>query len=249
MIGLVAAIVLIAEILLIIFLPTIGYGLLALLGIILLVAILIPVGVHASYLASELIVRLKIACFEFKVYPRKKEEPKPEKPNNKPTKTKAKSEDKPKKKLKFSFEEILELLKKAINALGKFGKFTVHKFMLHYIAAGSDPYKTAMTFGQVNAALSSLAPLCAKKLRVKEDVDVWTDVDFVAEKTSLELELSVSLRIVQLLRVAVVLAWGALWVFVKNKRRLSKEAKQLNADKSNNEKIELNTKINTEERM
>ena len=119
-------------------------------------------------------------------------------------------------------DEILALVKAALRGFGKFGKLTVDRFMLHYVAAGSDPYATAMTYNYVNAALSSLAPICAERFIVK-DCDVWTNIDFAEEKTRIDFGLCVVIRIGQVFRMAFAVLFGALWILIKNKFRLLKE--------------------------
>ena len=176
---------------------------------------------------------------------KKKKEPRPE------------EEKKPKKKLEldFNMDEILELVKKALRSFGKFGrKLKVSRFVLHFTAAGRDPYNTAMTFAYVNAALSSLAPICAQRFTVK-DCDVWTDVDFVSEKIRLDLGIAVTIRIGQILGVGLGLGFGALWILLKNKIRLKKERRELKKaglleeDGQTTEKGKETNNIQAEERM
>ena len=102
----------------------------------------------------------------------------------------------------------------------------MRKFLLHYVAAGKDPYNTAMTYNYVNAALSVLAPICAQNFRVRGDVDVWTDIDFTSEQMQLDTELSITLRLAQVVHMALAVGVGALGVLIKNKRRLRKEKKE-----------------------
>ncbi len=239
---------LILEVLLIVFLPPVGWSVFGLIGLVLILLLIIPIGAHASYAGGEFTLAAKISAFEIKLLPKQQKKkkadtekkPKPEK------KTAAKAE-KPKEKKKFPFnlEEILELLKKTIKGLGKFGKLTVHKFMLHYMAAGNDPYNTAMSYGYINAALSALAPVCRQNLRVKDDVDVWTDVDFTKEKAEIEAELSISLRLIQVLHVGLVIVFSALPVLIRNIRRLAKANKANLTD--NNTEVNKENK-DTEER-
>ena len=114
------------------------------------------------------------------------------------------------------------LVKAVLRGFGKFGKLTVDRFMLHYVAAGTDPYATAMTYNYVNAALSSLAPICAERCIVK-DCDVWTNIDFTEEKTRIDFGLCVVIRIGQVFRMVFAILFGALWILIKNKFRLLKE--------------------------
>ena len=139
-------------------------------------------------------------------------------------------------------------MKKALKGVSKFGKLKVHKFMLHYIAGGKDPYSTAMTYNYVNAGLSSLAPCCSKAFSVNGDIDVWTDIDFTRDKMLVDTEFIITLRLIQALHVALVAGFGVLGVLIKNKRRISRERKA--AQKTDNhDSKNTDTNIQTEERM
>ncbi|MBQ7895585.1 MAG: hypothetical protein IJ364_03395 [Oscillospiraceae bacterium] len=200
---------------------------------VLVLLLLIPVGVDGEYIGGELKLSAKVCGFYIQLIPQKPKKPKKEKKEKK-QKTdsqpgnEAKAEKKKRKfKLSFNLEEILEIIKAALKAVGNFGKkLKVDRFLLHYTAAGKDPYSTAQTFGYVNAALSAMAPICAKRYRVR-DCDVWTRVDFVEEKMSIDFALALSIRVGQILSVAFALLFKALYVFIKNKLRLRKERKQL----------------------
>lgn len=248
MIGLIIAAIIVAYILLIIFLPVVALTILALVLIILLVVLLIPIGADVSYVSSEFSLALKIGFYSHKLLPKTKETEKPaeekiDAAENKPKKKKESSGgDNILKKLQLSFDEIIEIIKKALKGVSKFGKLTVHNFMLHYIAAGKDPYSTAMTYNYVNAALSALAPSAAKVFRVNGDIDVWTDIDFTREKMLTDAKLCLTLRLVQVLHVAVVAGFGVICVLIKNRIRI---AKQRRNEKKQNKEIN----IQTEERM
>ena len=112
-----------------------------------------------------------------------------------------------------------------LKGVGKFGKVTVNKFMLHYAAAGDDPYDTVVTYNYVNAALSTLIPICEEKFIVK-DSDFKTDIDFTAEKTKVDVELCATIRLAQVMHMLFAIAFGALGVLIQNKRRLRREKKQ-----------------------
>lgn len=223
--------VIVALVLLFIFLPVVAWILVGLVLVILAVVLLVPIGADVAYVDGAFSLAARIDGFAYQLLPKKpedpnkpprKKKPKPEKP---PAEPKPEAEAKPKRKLSFTKEELFELAQKALKGLGKFGKLTVRRFMLHYVAAGEDPYNTAMTYNYVNAALSTLAPICAEKFRVTGDVDVWTDVDFTTEKMRLDAALSITLRLIQFVHVGLVVAFGALGVLIRHKRRLRREAK------------------------
>lgn len=221
---------------------------------VLLLVMLIPVGVDAQYVSNEFKLSAKVCGIHIQLVPKKlseKHKPK-EKKEKKPKKVKAKDDDaaKPKKKLSFNFDELLALAKAALKAVGNFGrKLKVDRFLLHYTAAGSDPYNIAQNFGYVNAALSSLAPICAKRYKVR-DCDVWTKVDFMAEKMSTDAALALSIRIGQVLSVAFALLFKAAHILIKNKLRLRKEKKLLQKNQQFNKETNPETQnSNTEEGM
>ncbi len=190
---------------------------------------LIPVGFDAGYEQGKVHVSAKVMGILLQLYP--KPPPDPNKPpkEKKPKKEKPKKEQeekKPKKrKLSFNRDELLELAKAALKALGRFGrKLQVDRFLLHLRLTGDDPSDTAILFGYLNAALSSLAPLARSCFTVK-DSDVRTELDFSAEKTELDAALAMSIRIGQVLGVALGVGAKALVILLKNKRRLKREAK------------------------
>ena len=217
-----------ALVLLFIFLPVVAWILVGLVVLILAVVLLVPIGADVGYVDRQFSLSARIDGFAIQLLPKKpadpnkpprEKKPKKEKPPKEP-KQEEDATPKPKRKLNFSKEELLELAQKAIKGLGKFGKLTVRRFMLHYTAAWEDPYNAAMIFGYVNAALSTLAPVCAQTFRVTGDVDVWTDVDFTADKMRIDTALSITLRLIQVVHMALAVAFGALGVLIKNRRRL-----------------------------
>ena len=213
-------------VLLFIFAPVLAWILVGLVALLIAFVLFVPIGADVGYIDKQFRLALRVDGFAFQLLPKKhpdqekpKEEPKPKEEKKEPE---PKEEKKPKKSLNFTKEEILEIIKKAFKGLRKFGKLTVRKFMLHYTAAGVDPYYTAKTFSYVNGGLSALAPICARTFRCG-DVDVWTDIDFTANWMTLETELSITLRLIQVVRAAIAAGIGVLGVLLKRKKRLKKE--------------------------
>jgi hypothetical protein len=210
---------------------------------IIVLIMLIPVGADISYENGELGVSAKVCGILIQLLPKKpadESEPKKEKKppkEKKPKKEKTEKSDKPKKKLSFNKEEIFALVKAVIRGFGKFGKLTVDRFKLHYVAGGTDPYDTAMTYNYVNAALSTLAPICEEKFIVK-DCDIWTNVDFTEDKTKIDFGLCVVIRIGQVFRTVFAIGFAALGILIKNKIRLRKE-KKLNPEQESEPAVKL----------
>ena len=214
---------------------------LIILGVIIAIIVaimLVPVGADVAYEGGELRLSAKVCGMLLQLIPKPpadetkpKKEKKPKKPK-KPKKQKKQpeeqaqtGEEKPKKKLNldFSMDEIMGLVKSVLRGLGRFGrKLSVDRFLLHYTAAGKDPYNTAMTFGYVNGALTTLAPICRRSFDAK-DVDVWTDVDFTTEKTKVDFGVALTIRIGQIFGVVFTILFGALGIIIKHKFRKFKE--------------------------
>ena len=196
---------------------------------------LVPVGADVAYEGGELRLSAKVCGVLLQLIPKPpadETKPKKEKKPKKPKKQKKQpeeqaqtGEEKPKKKLDldFSMDEIMGLVKSVLRGLGRFGrKLSVDRFLLHYTAAGKDPYNTAMTFGYVNGALTTLAPICRRSFDAK-DVDVWTDVDFTTEKTKVDFGVALTIRIGQIFGVVFTILFGVLGIFIKHKFRKFKE--------------------------
>lgn len=207
---------------------------LTILGIILVIIILIcliPVGVDVDFTDERLTVSAKLCGILFRVFPRPPK-PKGEKKNSK--KPEEKTEEKepepqpeqaPKKKrqlpLNMNFDELTGLLKAVLRGLGKFRKTVVDRFLLHVTVAGSDPYKTAISYGYLNAFLSSLAPACKANLTVKKS-DIYTDIDFLSDWTKIDFGLALSIRIGQIFGILNTILFGAGKILIRNRIRVFK---------------------------
>ena len=205
---------------------------LKIIGIIVLIIFLIcqiRVGADIDYTGGNLRISAKFCGLLLQIYPRKASKPKEEKKaepekEQKPPKEKKPKRDKKKKKkeksgpgLMISGDEILELLKKVLEGLGKFSRgFHVDRFKLHWIIALRDPSDTARLFGFVNASLCSLAPVCAERFPCS-DVDVWTDVDFTSSQMKLDFGIAVVLRIGAVFSMLFTILFGALSILIRNK--------------------------------
>ena len=199
-------------------------------GIIVLI-MLIPIGADLRYEDGVIRISAKAAGMKIQLLPRQKKPPKAEKlkKENKPKPEKP-PEEKPEKKKKRSFpfnmEEIIDLLKTVLRGFGRFGrKFKVERFVLHWIAPAWNPYDSARIFAVVNAALSELAPICTERFHCR-DSSVWTDIDFTCEDMFLEFGLTFTIRIGQIVGTGLSIAFGALKILLRSKRRAKREEKE-----------------------
>ena len=227
------------------------------LGIIIgLVALIlfIPIGAEVSYIGEQLKVSAKVGGVKIKLLPKEPEDEKAKKAKR-PKKEKAKKEKPPKEqaapnapkhpKLSLTREEMLELAKRALKGLGKFGKPRVDDFLLHVVVAGKDPYNTVSGFNFLNSAICVLAPLCSQSFKVKE-YDISTDIDFTTERPRADVSICIVIRLSQVFHAAFSVAFGAMGILIRSKKRQKMEqrlvAQQIAAQPQQN--IE-NTQDNT----
>ena len=97
--------------------------------------------------------------------------------------------------------------------------------MLHWIAAGWEPYTIARVFSIFYAGLSQLSPICTERFHCK-DSSVWTDIDFVRDDMFLEFGLTMTIRIGQIIGTGLGIAFAALRIYLRSKRRTKAEAKE-----------------------
>ena len=206
---------------------------------------------HLSAKAGALTIRLLPKDPEKEAKPKKEKKPKKKKEKKKTEDGEA-AEEKPRKKLEFTFDELLDLLRAALKGFKKFGRaWKVDRFLLHLVVSGEDPYNTAMTYGYVNAALSSLAPLCRRRYAVR-DCSVATDVNFVTGSMSVELGLAMTVTLWRLLGAVNAVLFGALRILIRNRIRLWKEKrerKKNGPEEDQNIEIHENEPVQEEERM
>ena len=204
---------------------------LKIIGVLVLIIFLIcqiRIGADISFVDKELTVSVKFCGLLLQIYPRKsrqRKKPKPEEvteQEEKPKKEKKPKPKKPKKEKKgpglmIGTDEKTDLLRKVLEGLGKFASgFHVDRFLLHWLAAGKDPYVTARLFGAVNAILSALAPYCAEHFHCR-NTDVCTAVDFTTEEMKLDFGIAVVLRIGAVFSMLFTILFGAIGILVRNK--------------------------------
>ena len=214
----------------------VGWIILSVLVGLIIILMLIPIGADIRYEDGVIRVSAKVAGLKLQLIPKKKsdkkkEEPKEEPREEKKEKSKEKSEkEKKQKEFPFNLEEIFDLLKVAISGFGRFGRrFRVEHFVLHWTCAGMNPYLNARVFAVVNAGLSQLAPLCSERFHCR-NTSVWTDIDFTSEDMFFEFVLTATIRIGQIVRTVLRMAWEALLILLRSKRRRKQEAKEAESE-------------------
>ena len=221
--------VLAAFILLCVFLPAVGLTLLGIIVLLIVLVLNVPVGADAAYIGGEFTLAARANGFSFQILPKSRgaRTSRRRRRSRKKRKAKAQSESEPKsrKKLNFTKEELFELAKRVLKGVGKFGKG--HREQVHAALCrrGDDPYDTVVTYNYVNAALSTLIPICEEKFIVKES-DIRTDIDFTADKTKVDVELCATIKACAGHAHALRNSVRRARVLIQNKRRLRREKKQ-----------------------
>ena len=116
---------------------------------------------------------------------------------------KKKKEKKPKKPLP-TFDELMELLRLALNSLGKPLKRILKRVTFSHLSftamcGGSDAAKAAINYGAVNMALSSVLNLIDTFFTLKSPDNLRIDVDFYKEKTDIDLYCEVRITLAAVL--------------------------------------------------
>lgn len=179
-------------------------------GIILIIIFLLTLGkanVTVDY-GESLIVKIKYMFFPILTLPsakKKSEKPKKaKKKKQKPAKDE-KSEEKPKKKL--SLDDILELVKLALDSLGKplkkiLKRVEISHLALNIVCGGEDAAKAAITFGTVNIAVGNLLGWLDTFFTLKPVDELSVNVDFESEETTADAYVEVKLTIAAALAFA-----------------------------------------------
>ncbi len=178
--------------------------------ILLAVLLLLRIGVQVEYGPDSLAVRFRIGPRYVQIIPagtkKKKKGSKTEKP--------AKPERKPAKK-GGQLELIQELLPPVLRAIKRLcGKLRVDKLDLVLTAGAEDPSDAVVQYAVANAILGSLWHPIVNTCHVV-DGHARTEIDFEARKTVVYLLAEPSLRVGQLLALAVVFAVQALVILVR----------------------------------
>ena len=182
---------------------------------------------------------LKVLFLTFQLYPRKEKKLKLSDYTPKRLKQKAKknkkalskpkkkakgasgaSKDASKEKKKLSLDDIVELTELVVALLKTFfPKFNRHLKLeltkVHINVASEDAAKTAIAYGAVSAAVSTLVDYLDNTLTVKPrtERDIAVYPDFLSEKSSVDIRICASLRAWQIVDIAFSLALR----FVKEK--------------------------------
>lgn len=201
-------------------------------ALVLTVLNLLPVGVDAAYADDVFSLAARIGPFRLRLLPKPPDQ-KPKKKKKKPPKPK---KEKPKKRsAPPDIRTILALAKLGLQALDRFRqRLRVQLLRLVFVSGASDPYDTALAFGYVNAALGALTSLAERALRIDER-DIQTGVDFQAERPRIDARIVCTIRIGQI--VIIALAFGAGFLKQKMHAKQARAARAKTAPATQERKV------------
>ncbi len=189
-------------------------------ALVLTVLNLLPVGVDAAYTDETFSLAARVGPLRLRLLPKP--------PDAKPGKAKTKKPKKKKEKKKSAppdAQMLFNLAELGLQALDRLRqKLHVWLLRLVFVSGAPDPYDTALTFGCVNAALGALTPLAERTLCIDER-DIQTGVDFDAERPRIDARIVCTIRIGQIVVIALAFGVG----FLKQKMH-SKQARATRAN-------------------
>ncbi len=194
------------------------------LAVLILIAIT-PVGAVAEYSDKAVTLSAVAGLIRIKLLPRPEKASGKPKKEKKPKKKKEKKKPKPKKekpkepaaKKPGTVKLLMKLLPVAGKALNRFRKkLTIDELTIWYLVASDDPYKTAMTFGYMNAGVDPVLMAIGKIFRIKKK-SVRTSVSFETSEPLIYAKAKLTIRIWQILYIGFGLLFGALITYIRFK--------------------------------
>ena len=202
---------------------------------------LIPLGVCASYDSSGLRLKLRVSAYKKQIFPQESE-PEPE-PEPESAEDGGESAEKVKKMPSFGIDEWRTVLNILFKALRRFKKgLSFDKIFMRFIAASPDPYDTVRIFNAVNSLVGAAAPFFESEFKVRQR-DIFIDTDMTADKCSYSLELGLSIRVGQLLVIALAAGFAFLKLLAKRKLKEFRERKAHNGK----QQTQRNDAVNNEQ--
>lgn len=184
---------------------------------------LIPLGVCASYDSGGLMLKVRVSAYKKQIFPRESE-PKTE-PETESAEDAGENAEKVKKRLSLSIDEWSSLLKIVFKALRRFkNSLTFDKIFLRFIAASSDPFDTVRIFNAVNSVVGAAVPFFESGFKVRQR-DIFIDADMSADKCSYSFELALSVRVGQVLVIALAAGFAFLKLLAARKLKEFRERK------------------------
>ena len=167
---------------------------------VLVILALMRFGVSAEYGEDGFLLTARAGFIKIRVFPRKE---KPKKVR-KPAKTAEKAQKKPEKKKKPGrlkpLQDMLPSIKTALSRLRR--RILIKNLVIYYTAAGTDPVKTAMSFGGASAVFGTVTAGLERSFRIKRR-DLRAFADFETDEPGIYVNAAISLAV-----------WEAVYILI-----------------------------------
>lgn len=186
------------------------------------VFLLLPVGMDAVCEEKRVTVKVKVgpASLSMLSFPKAGEE--------KAKKNKRDKREKDKKKM--DRELILELIHLGLRALGRLRRrLRIDDLQLYLLVSTSDPYRTAMLYGSINAGVYALLSGLNQAVDVRNQ-DIQVNVDFDRGRMDLYGRLILTIHVGQLLVVGIIFGYEFLRWKLQKRRELKNIEKERTED-------------------
>ncbi len=201
-----------------------GWIIAGIIFIIILVLLLGKVQVIADY-SEDFILKIKYMFFPVLTLPstKPKKEKKPKKPKEpKEEKAEDEKEKKPKKKISLTLDDILALVKMALNSIGKplrkiLKRVEISHLSLDIVCGGEDAAKAAITYGAVNMAIGNLLGWFDTIFTLKPVDKLEVNVDFESEETTADAYVEVKLTVAAVFAFAFTLIGRVIKNYITGK--------------------------------
>lgn len=167
----------------------------------------LKISLHASYGVNGLSIYSQILGFKIKLLPKEKKEKK--------------------KKSGASLKKRLKTVRVILKTLAKVKHiFVLDKVKIRYIAADDDPFNTVREYNAVNSVIVSAIPYFESFFSVKEK-EIVIDTNMRSDKSELEFEIKLSIRIFQILYLGLFSGTEVLKLLLSRKADERGEGKAL----------------------
>lgn len=203
--------------------------------IVLTVIALLPFGVDGGLRGKKLFLSIKVGLLNIRLLPNKERLIKTVvlKKLKKTEKTDDVSEkDEKKRKKSFETKQMLDIIKPALKALGRFRrKLSVDYLRIHYCVATGDPASTAIAFGIVNSALGTIIPMVDAAFIIRNR-DVGFSADFLSDSSNFDFWITATFQVWEIIYIAAAFGIDLLKLKRKNHKVQEKERNDLNGQTS-----------------
>lgn len=192
---------------------------------------LIPIGCRVEYAQPGVKAWARICGVPILLFPREKKSPedgrkKKEKKGKKAKKKKEKQPDGQSSKQGGTVKLVLSLLPIAVEALGALKKrIRIDNLEAHYVAGGEDAAQVALSYGKISGGAGAVLAILNQNFKVKRQ-EVTVDVNFLAEEATIYLDAALSIRVGQVVYLAVRYGVASLRVFLRHKKAQKASAAQ-----------------------